>query len=97
MFFLQLEKKKSDRQLNILLISPSESPQEEYVILLRQAFDALGYRVILLRDFSEIPSFMKQVDGVWCLQTKVEGNDNLGCFQKMHLNLHGSQKVWHFT
>ena len=90
LFFCQLEKKTSDRQSQIVLIGNGVSPEDRYVKTITEAFNALGYKVALLRQFSEIPSSIKEVDGVWCLQRSKGVNASSGCFWKNPLNI---QKV----
>lgn len=65
-----------------MLISNGVSPDEHYVKTITEAFNALGYKVALLRHFSEIPSSNKEVDGVWCLHRSKGANASSGCFWK---------------
>jgi len=89
----ELENKKLERQSKVFLIAALDISQEEHLIALRHVFDLLGYKVILLKDISEIPISSKQCARLWCLSESVGRNASSHCLQKNNFYLCNNQKI----
>lgn len=86
---------KSKRRSEVVLVTAMDSHQEDYMLAIKRAFNALGYKVILLKDSSEMVMSMRDLEGVWCISGSMQGNATSQCSQRHYLDRQEAQKVGH--
>ncbi|CAH3035947.1 unnamed protein product [Porites lobata] len=79
--------KKYQTSPEIFLANLFNSSQEEYVKTLTDALNVLGYKVVFLKDSTEIQSLPSSLGSLWCVRRHTRKSNTSHCFPKDYVDL----------